>query len=74
MVGQVSGGLCQVAVLCTARETSAAVLPFSFLLAGLLSGLSAAPSTAPCICVGGGQKRECKAWKTLKRQQYNLQG
>lgn len=45
------------------------LLPFSFPLAGLLSVLSAAPSTAPCICVGRRQKREWKAWK--KCSKYN---
>lgn len=43
------------------------LLPFSFPLAGLLSVLSAAPSTAPCICVGRRQKREWKAWKKCSK-------
>lgn len=50
------------------------LLPLSSPAGVLQSVLSAVASTAPCICVGGGQTGEWKAWKTFKRWQRNLQG
>lgn len=50
------------------------LLPLFSPAGALRSVLSAVPSTAPCICVGGGQTGEWKAWKTFRTWQYNLQG